>query len=98
MRFFEIEVRLFAKKFVIFYTYVPGGALEEVVALAIHQLATESRHLVLHLSHLGIEALAYVGELGVNYAEVAELNGNVTLDTTVSHVFARGAHFSVSCH
>lgn len=68
---------------------VPGGALEEVVALPIHQLAAEPRHLVLHLSHLGVEALAYVGELGVDHAEVTELDRNVALDTTVGHVFSR---------
>lgn len=69
--------------------YVPGGALEEVVALAIHQLAAKSRHLVLHLFHLSVEALAYIGEFGVDYAEITELDGNVALDTTVGHVFAR---------
>lgn len=74
-----------------------GGALEEVVALAVHQLAAEPRHLVLHLSHLGIEAFAYVGELGVDDAEVAELDGNVALDTTVSHVSPK-YHTLVSCH
>lgn len=66
---------------------LPGGALEEVVALAVHQLAAEPRHLVLHLLHLGVEALTYVGELGVDHAEVAELDGNVALDTTVGHGF-----------
>lgn len=73
------------------FSYEPGGALEEVVALAVHQLAAEPRHLVLHLFHLGVEALAYVGELGVDYAEITELDGNVALDTTVGHVFARVA-------
>jgi hypothetical protein len=63
---------------------VPGGALEEV-ALAVHELAAEARHLLLHLLHLGVEALADVGELGVDDAEVAELNGNVALDAAVRH-------------
>lgn len=72
-------------------TYVPGGALEEVVALAVHELAAEPRHLVLHLPHLGVEALAYVGELGVDHAEVTEFDGNVALDATVGHIFARAA-------
>jgi len=70
------------------FTYEPGGALEEIVALAVHQLAAEPRHLVLHLFHLGVETLAYIGELGVDYAEITELDGNVALDTTVGHVFA----------
>lgn len=70
---------------------VPGGALEEVVALTVHELAAEPRHLVLHLPHLGVEALAYVGELGVDHAEVTEFDGNVALDTTVGHVFAQAA-------
>lgn len=77
---------------------VPGGALEEVVALAVHQLAAEPRHLVLHLPHLGVEALAYVGKLGVDHAEVAEFDGNVALDTTVGHVFAQGSTLASLVH
>jgi hypothetical protein len=61
-----------------------GGALEEV-ALAVHELAAEARHLLLHLPHLGVEALADVGELGVDDAEVAQLDGNVALDAAVRH-------------
>lgn len=76
---------------------IPGSTLKEVVAFAIHQLASESWHLVLHLSHLGVEAFPYVGKFGVYYAEVTELDRNITLDTTVSHDFCIG-HTCVSLH
>lgn len=76
---------------------IPGSTLKEVVAFAIHQFASESWHLVLHLSHLGVEAFPYVGKFGVYYAEVTELDRNITLDTTVSHDFSI-SHTCVSLH
>lgn len=76
---------------------IPGSTLKEVVAFAIHQFASESWHLVLHLSHLGVEAFPYVGKFGVYYAEVTQLDRNITLDTTVSHDFCIG-HTCVSLH
>lgn len=66
---------------------LPGGTLKEI-ALAIHELAAESRHLVLHLPHLGVETFPYVGKFGVDDAKVAQLDGNVAFDTTIGHVFS----------
>lgn len=66
---------------------IPGGRLEEV-RLAAHQLRPELGHLVLHFAHLAVEPLADAGELGVDDAEVAQLDGDVAL-VGVSHVLRR---------
>lgn len=56
---------------------LPAGGLEEVVGLPVHQLRPKLAHLLLHLPHLGVEALPDVGELRVDDAEVAHLDGDV---------------------
>lgn len=65
-----------------------GSGLEEV-GLAVHELGTELGHLVLHLSHLSVEPLADVAELGIDHAEVAQFDRDVSLNATVMcHLYA----------
>lgn len=66
---------------------LPRGGLEEV-GFAVHELGPELGHLVLHLLHLGVEALADVAELGVDDTEIPQSDWDVTLDA-VSHLRSR---------
>lgn len=53
-------------------------ALGEEVALVVHELGAEARHLLLHLAHLGLETLADRAELIVQDAEVGLLDGHAS--------------------
>lgn len=64
--------------------HLPRGGLEKV-GLAVHQFRSKFGHLLLHLSHLGVEPLADAGKLRVDHAEVAELDRDVALVCTVGH-------------
>lgn len=53
------------------------------VGLSVHEFGTELGHLVFHLSHFSVETLADVAEFGIDHAEIAQFDRDVSLDAAV---------------
>lgn len=78
------KILILSRRIYIFHnkwnTLPPGRGLEEVT-LPVHEFRSKPGHLVFHLSHFRVKPLADVGEFCVDNAEVAQLDGDVPLDT-----------------
>lgn len=61
-----------------------GGFCEEV-GFSSHEFGPEASHFFLHLPHLSIKPLSDVAEFGIYDAEIPQLDGDVSLYSTLSH-------------
>lgn len=64
---------------------LPAGGLCEEVGFSGHEFGPEASHFFLHLPHLSIEPLSDVAKLCIDDAEIPQLDGDVSLYSTVGH-------------